>query len=159
MVHRSLEQLLGSITIGAQSKATLVRLLTADAQAQMLAHEREQAAIRGQLLDLRHREDHLTKAFTDRLLTFEGHKRSVEAVTFERELLEKRVDPPRQDASGRWQNLRAAIARAHTVWDIYALLVLREQRILIQAVFELLEIDKTGVVGQSLRNDCVLRAA
>jgi len=128
----------------------LLRLLGADAIEQIHVQEREQSSIRSRLLDLRHREDHLTKAFAERLLTFEGHRRAIESLALERNDLEKLLKPSAIQSRDRVAGLRAAVARARTAWHIYVLLMLREQRVLVQTVFERLEIDQSGIVRHKL---------
>lgn len=149
-VHGRLEVLLQSTHLTASLKAQLLRLLSADATEQINAQDREQASIRRRLLDLRHREDHLTKAFAERLLTFEGHRRAIESLAFERKEVEKLVKPGVFQSLDRVDALSAAIARARTAWDIYVLLTLRQQRVLVQTVFERLEIDRSGIVRHKL---------
>ncbi len=62
---------------------------------------------------------------------------------------EQLAELPKVD-SDRLERLRSAIGSATSAWDAYEVLSLPEQRLLLQALFENLTLDNSGVVRYTL---------
>jgi len=150
-VHRTLESTLQSIAMSASTRTALVRLLAQSEVEQEQDRERARAAARAALAVLQQREWHLTKAFTDGLLTSEGYQQALASLAAERENVKKAAPSTDEPGVARVERLRSAITRVHTAWDVYVLLDQPQQRLLIELLFERLEIGPAGVVRHSLR--------
>lgn len=104
-----------------------------------------------QLAALVQREAHLTRAFGQGLLTANVHLQALRELAEERRHLERQLTSPADTSSAQLQQWRSGLETARSAWDLHILLALAEQRLLVQTIFERLEIDHTGVVRYSFK--------
>jgi hypothetical protein len=159
VIHRDLERLLQGVGLSADVRATLIRLVTdADLETRRALRGRR-GAIRMQLAGLVQREGHLTRAFAEGFLTHSGYDTALQQLAEQRMSLEKELGAvPTPDAE-RLTRLRAVAAHGQSSWDVYILLDRPERRLLIDTLFERLELAPRGISRSILRDVAADRAA
>jgi len=152
-VHQTLEQIYRGLVLPVGVRKRLARLL-ADAltvKERVLAARR--SGLRLELAALTSREAHLGKAFADGLMTKEAYAMVLPGLRRQREDLESQLfAAPRADAR-RLRQVIALLHQAPSAWHVHVALSVPEQRLLVEAVFERLEIARSGVVRFTLTPD------
>jgi hypothetical protein len=113
----------------------------------------ERSGLRMQLAGLHQREGHLTRAFTQGVLRQAAYDEALASVDAERRQFNTRLKVLSIDGDNRHTMLRPSLATARTAWDLYELLSFEERRVLVQVLFDRLELNETGIVRYVLRRN------
>jgi DNA invertase Pin-like site-specific DNA recombinase len=150
-VHADLEHILRDITPSAAARAELRRRLTAMSLKAIQARDLERSGLRMQLAGLHQRERHLTRAFTQGVLRQMTYDEALANVDAERKQITGRLKALPIGNANRNTVLRSSLATARTAWDLHELLSFDEQRLLVQVLFDRLELNETGIVRYVLK--------
>jgi hypothetical protein len=150
-VHAALEALLRDIIPSAAVRADVRRRLTEISLGRVQAKDLERSGLRMELAGLHQRERHLTRTFTQGVLRQAAYDEALASVDSERRQVNAKLKSLPISDDNRHTVLRPAIATARTAWDLYQLFSFDERRVLLEVLFERLDINRTGIVTHALR--------
>jgi hypothetical protein len=132
----SLERIYAEIMVCAMTRAQFVRLATEAALEASRSLEGERTGLRMQLAVLQQREDHLTRACGEGVLSPEAFSTALREIAEQVVALKGQLREALNPAGNRLDQLRPTVERVKSAWDLHILLFFSEQRLLLQTIFE-----------------------